>query len=280
LPDCAVTDRNRSAPYTEPARHAPDRDGERTQVSIGATLSAARRRSGLSLADVTAVTRVREPVIEAMERDDFSGCGGDFYARAHIRSVAKAVGADPGPLIAEYDEQSGRPAPPAAHEIFEPDVMPARAGGINWSVALAVALLLVVGYALVALFGGGSAGPADEIAAAPVSPAAADPTSAARPRSAPKAPIPGDRVEIRLTVTDQSWVKATGVDGTPLFQGLLEKGDRRVFRHGEGVRLVVGNAAGVRLNVNGYDLGSPGGKGGVLRATYRPGPPDRPTGSS
>jgi cytoskeletal protein RodZ len=249
-------------------------------VSIGATLAAARRRAGLSLSDVTAVTRVRESVVEAMERDEFTGCGGDFYARAHIRSVAEAVGADPAPLIAEYDEQTGRPPAPKAHEIFEPDLMTARRGGPNWSVALAVALVLVVGYGLVALWGGASAERTD--AAAPANgalPAAAEPTRPGpRSRPAPRRPAPRvstERVEIRLTLTGDSWVKATGTNGSPLFQGLLAAGDRKVFRHAEGIRLVVGDADAVRLVVNGYDLGSPSDGGGVLRATYRPGRPGR-----
>jgi cytoskeleton protein RodZ len=244
-------------------------------VSIGATLAAARRRSGLSLSDVTAVTRVREPVIEAMERDDFDGCGGDFYARAHIRSVAKAVGIDPAPLIAEYDERTGRPPAPTPHEIFEPDVMPARGGGPNWSVALAVALLLVVGYGFVAVFGGGAAPDSDASAPAAAAQSGSEPAAAPRQRAKPAARTPAGRVEIRLTLTGESWVKATGTDGSPLFQGLLAEGDRKVFRHAEGIRLVVGNAAAARLVVNGHDLGSPDGKGGVLRATYRPGKPDR-----
>jgi len=245
-------------------------------VSIGATLAAARQRAGLSLADVTAVTRVREPVIEAIERDDFSGCGGDFYARAHIGRVAKAVGIDPAPLIAEYDRLSGRPAAPAPREIFEPDVMPARSGGPNWSVAMGVALLLVVGYGLVAVLGGGTVDRTGDLAA-PGATAIERPDPVAQPRKRPqRVPrAPGDRVEIRLTVTADSWVKATGTNGSPLFQGLLGDGDHKVFRHGEGIRLVLGNAGAVRLVVNGYDIGSPGGAGEVLRATYRPGEPDR-----
>jgi cytoskeletal protein RodZ len=245
-------------------------------VSIGATLAAARQRAGLSLADVSAVTRVREPVIEAMERDDFSDCGGDFYTRAHIGSVAKAVGIDPAPLIAEYDRVSGRPSAPAPHEIFEPDVMPARSGGPNWSVAMAVALLLVVGYGLVAVLGGGSADRAEDLAA-PGATATERPDSAAQPRKLPQRTprAPGGRVEIRLTVTADSWVKATGTNGSPLFQGLLGDGDHKVFRHSDGIRLVLGNAGAVRLVVNGYDIGSPGGSGEVLRTTYRPGAPGR-----
>jgi hypothetical protein len=72
-------------------------------VSIGAALTEARQRAGLTVAQVSERTRIRETVIRGIERDHYSGCGGDFYARGHIRGIAKAVGADPGPLIEEYD---------------------------------------------------------------------------------------------------------------------------------------------------------------------------------
>jgi transcriptional regulator with XRE-family HTH domain len=72
-------------------------------VSIGAALAEARRRAGLSVSQVSRRTRIREAIIQAIERDDYSACGGDFYARGHIRALARAVGADPGPLIQQYD---------------------------------------------------------------------------------------------------------------------------------------------------------------------------------
>jgi cytoskeletal protein RodZ len=72
-------------------------------VSIGEVLSDARCRSGLSIGDVTRQTRIREEIVWAIELDDFSKCGGDFYARGHIRAIAAVVRVDPGPLIAQYD---------------------------------------------------------------------------------------------------------------------------------------------------------------------------------
>ncbi len=72
-------------------------------MSIGAALAEARQRAGLTVAQVSERTRIRETVVRGIERDDYSGCGGDFYARAHIRGIATAVGADPGPLIENYD---------------------------------------------------------------------------------------------------------------------------------------------------------------------------------
>ena len=81
----------------------------RRSVSIGAALAEARQRAGLTVAQVSERTRIRETVIRGIERDDYSGCGGDFYARGHIRGIAKAVGADAGPLIAEYDARHRAP---------------------------------------------------------------------------------------------------------------------------------------------------------------------------
>ena len=72
-------------------------------MSIGRALAGARSEAGLSITDVSERTRIRAAIIRDIERDDYAACGGDFYARGHIRAIAKVVGTDPVPLIAEYD---------------------------------------------------------------------------------------------------------------------------------------------------------------------------------
>ncbi len=89
-------------------------------MSIGDTLAEARRQAGLTLAQVSQQTRIRESIIRSIEQGDFSSCGGDFYARGHIRSIAGVVGADPVALIREYDEEHGAPGGMRAAQIFEP----------------------------------------------------------------------------------------------------------------------------------------------------------------
>jgi hypothetical protein len=54
-----------------------------------------------------------------MEADDYSMCGGDFYARGNIRDIAEVVGADPGPLIEEYDRAHRATGPVAATSLDE-----------------------------------------------------------------------------------------------------------------------------------------------------------------
>ena len=77
-------------------------------MSIGETLAQARRWSGLSVTEVSQRTRIRETLVKDIERDDYSACGGDFYTRGHIRAIARVVGADPEPLIEEYDAARAR----------------------------------------------------------------------------------------------------------------------------------------------------------------------------
>src|SRR5579859_6288394 len=92
----------------------------RRRVSVGDALAQARSRAGLTVAQVSQQTCIRETIIRGIERGDFSACGGDFYARGHIRSIASVVGADPEPIIREYDAARGAPQAISAAEIFLP----------------------------------------------------------------------------------------------------------------------------------------------------------------
>jgi transcriptional regulator with XRE-family HTH domain len=86
-------------------------------VGIGGALAEARTEAGLTVAQVSERTRIRETIIRSIELDDYSACGGDYYARGHIRAIARVVGTDPVPLIEEYDaEHMPQPEPeePAA----------------------------------------------------------------------------------------------------------------------------------------------------------------------
>lgn len=97
-------------------------------VGIGETLARARRDAGLSIAEVSSKTRIRRSVIGGIEHDDYSDCGGDFYARGNIRAIARVLGVDSGPLIEAYDA-ARRPAEwIAAAKPSEP-ITPAQAPG-------------------------------------------------------------------------------------------------------------------------------------------------------
>jgi cytoskeletal protein RodZ len=128
-------------------------------VSIGATLAAARRRSGLTLSEVSDRAGVTEPIIRGIEQDDYAACGGDSIARANIRAIAGAVGEDPVPLMDEFDERWRSAEDGSADETsgnvttLEEAFPPARPPRtrerrrVRWSAALAALVLAVLGFA-------------------------------------------------------------------------------------------------------------------------------------
>ena len=118
-------------------------------MGIGEALAQARGRAGLTVTEVSQRTRIKETIITRIEEDDYSACGGDFYARANIRSIAKAVGADPEPLIREYDEVHRAPGVLSAvslDELFTSAEESARRRR-NWTPVLALALVIMLGIA-------------------------------------------------------------------------------------------------------------------------------------
>ena len=60
-------------------------------------------------------------VIEAIEVDDFAPCGGDFYARGHLRTLARVLGVDVAPLLETYDERYAD-APIDPRRVFEAEL--------------------------------------------------------------------------------------------------------------------------------------------------------------
>ncbi|WP_220794344.1 helix-turn-helix domain-containing protein [Nocardioides pelophilus] len=117
---------------------------------IGPQLEAARQRLRLTVDQLSERTRIRPHVIEAIEVDDFGSCGGDFYARGHLRTLARVLGIDAGPLVAAYDETYAD-APVDPRRVFASELatgvggsIRSTRGGRNWSVLIAAVMAAVL----------------------------------------------------------------------------------------------------------------------------------------
>ncbi|HEX4091339.1 MAG TPA: RodZ domain-containing protein [Trebonia sp.] len=223
-------------------------------MSIGETLAEARRQAGLTITQVSQQTRIRESIIRAIEQGDFSGCGGDFYARGHIRSIAGAVGVDPVPLIREYDEEHGPPGAMRASQIFEPatpiKIREPRNLHLGW--VLAVAVLALAGFGAYHFYPRHTADPAASStvnlhsSTAPTAKA----STASKPAAQPKKPTVPEAV-IRLTAAQDCWVGLNGPSGHTLYQGVVLAGSTKTWNEKNQVSLVIGNPPGITLTVNG-----------------------------
>jgi len=117
---------------------------------IGPDLLAARTRLGLTVDQLADRTRIRPHVIESIEVDDFAPCGGDFYARGHLRTLARVLGVDVAPFLASYDERYAH-AEINPRRVFEAELatgangsIRSTRGGPNWSMLVAVVMALVL----------------------------------------------------------------------------------------------------------------------------------------
>jgi len=250
-------------------------------VSIGTTLAQARESAGLSVDEVAHATRIRRTLLLGIENDDFSACGGDFYARGHVRTIALKLGVDPVPLLHEFDA-ARPPESPRTSDVFEPERARPERRGPNWSAAMAAALVLVVGFGVVQAFtGGGGGGKDDRRLAGGRSSSSA--SSSAPPSSTPSAAgtgggavaqAPRTKVKVDVKATERSWVQVTTGTGQELYQGLMDVGMTKSFTDKRQLRLVIGNAGGIQLIVNGTDIGSTGRRGQVARLQFTPQDPD------
>ncbi|ONH36526.1 helix-turn-helix domain-containing protein [Protofrankia sp. BMG5.30] len=239
---------------------------------VGAALATARVRQGLSILDISERTRVRAALIEQIEVDDFTSCGGSVYARGHIRSIARTLGIDPAPLISEFDRRHGRstgpqPLPSRPVDPLIPHGAVARRG-FPWAPAVIVALVAVCVLAALAVFvpddsGGALRGPTDVRAAATVPPATPGAGASAAPvRSATPAP---SGVNVEVAVRDEpSWLEMRDEAQRVLLQQLLQPGDSRLVKAARSMEIKIGNAGSVAVFCNGRDLGLGGSPGQVL----------------
>lgn len=226
-------------------------------MSIGETLADARRQAGLTITQVSRETRIRESIIRDIEQDDFSACGGDFYARGHIRSIAAVVGTDPVPLISEYDGEHGPPGAIRAADIFEPStpikIRERRSPSLTMIVVLV--LLAIIGYGAYRLVSSHGAKSGHPLAAATVSTRPSvrpTPTPTPTTKASPTvAPTPSD-VVIKVAATEECWVLLTRTsDGSQIFMGVVPAGSSMTWTENQAVSIRLGNPGGITLTVNG-----------------------------
>lgn len=82
--------------------------------SVGTDLRHAREQACLSLLDLSARTKIRIPLLEAIEREQFERLPAGLLTRGYLRAYAREVGLDPESVVRRYlDEFEPVPLPPA-----------------------------------------------------------------------------------------------------------------------------------------------------------------------
>lgn len=223
-----------------PWEQAPDGVG----VSFGSWLRQQREIRGISLREIANISKISIRYLEALEASRFNVLPAAVFAKGFLRQYASYVGLDPDEVVNFYLVAQKEAEP-------EEDLVSPSGSRMHSSTHWAYGLLLTVGivllFGLVALL---------SFVAERRSPEAEPPPMAA-PIFAP--PLPQLVVEERrapLVVTldfvQDCWVEAL-VDGENRVSELRVQGESLQLDAEETITLTLGNAPGVRIEVNGED---------------------------
>jgi cytoskeleton protein RodZ len=250
--------------------------------TIGERLRAGRERSGLSIAAAAEKLHLDSKVIEALEADRFAELGASVYVRGHLRRYADFVGEPGAELVSSYSARDARPPPPDLTQIphAERRADPRRLVTPLVGLSSAAVLLLAIWWVL----SGSRSGESDSASALPTpvvqpDPAAANATPAlatpvamasSTPVNTPAAgntpsatpgtetapakreeAVPARETRLKLDLANDSWVEVYDSRGERLFYDVASAGSVQSVAGRGPLRVVLGNAAGVTVEVDG-----------------------------
>ncbi|MDQ3484601.1 MAG: DUF4115 domain-containing protein, partial [Actinomycetota bacterium] len=243
-----------------------DHDGaeQGEPLLIGGAVSQARLQLGLSIDELGERTRIRPFLIESIEVDDFAPCGGDFYARGHLRMLGRVLGIDPEPLVATYDTQFAA-QPINARAVFDVELSAGTTGmvrggapGSSWGALIATVLVIMLIWGVAQYF---TSRPGVD----------SDSTPATQNSAGLGSPGPGNRAapEPKPTTTFVKVMARGGgsrvvvTDGTDdvVFRGVIRAGDSTRVTGTAPLRVMALNGGAIALRVKDKQLGLMGDPG-------------------
>ena len=237
--------------------------------AFGESLRRLREEAGRTVEDISGETKISKSVLTALESGGFQFLPEKVFSRNFVRQYATVIGADPDQLADGFDQAWERHQLASGSHVVIDRVPPPRPS-IRWRfwvpIGAGIVLLLLVLVAVVT----GRSGP--EVLIQDRGLPAVEPTSfptAAVPSPRPTVPgLAAEAVDILLRVEpgEECWVHYRDGEGQTAQQLLAGEEELRLKLTGP-VKLTIGNAGGVTVNVGGEVYRELGRSGEVIHAT-------------
>ncbi len=239
-------------------------------MTLGSLIRKARTDAGLSIDELSDQTKIRPAMLKEIENNEFGHCGGETYARGHLRNIAKKLKINPEDFLSIYEQEQIKDL------LIENNVVnsPSQERKISWKVLASISLILLVVVGIAQIVISNSHNPTKIPALVNLSPSPQTSNQGSvqvqSQRPAPTNTIStGKGVEVIISATRaKSWIFVSDATGVVLFSGIISKGDVKTFSSVTTLAMRIGNAGGVDLTVNGKKIASIGGDGEVVDTSY------------
>jgi cytoskeleton protein RodZ len=252
-----------------------------SMTSIGERLRRQRLQNRISLEKVSLETKIGVRLLEAIEAEQFQKLPGGVFRRSFVLQYARALGVDEDEIAAElaqlnqFDDVLATPAAPIASAgedrmglgfSFRPDLS-GVGGSTLGSLIAAVGVMLACALIYSWWQTPRENPPTSKVAIASSQvPKHTAPSQADAPASAPAPPAAAAAdtapVRVGLSAGEKTWISISS-DGKNVFANSLEPHQTKVVEASAKVRLLIGNAGGLEISLNGKPIGPIGPKGQV-----------------
>ena len=240
-------------------------------MSLGQFIKGARESAGLSVDQLAAVTSIRTGLIIEMEKNNFVNCGGDTYARGHLRNIAPKIFLDPQLLIDMYNEEHSTESRKIHDMLVENNVtrIPTERKTISWkSLAIAsVAILAAIAIGQI-IIANSNTTVAPVVKQSPTASAVASPSPTAVATET-VSPNPTGEMALTISATRGNSNIDVVVDGEHLYKGPMFQGDSKSFNAPTSISIYLSNAGDLDLTLNGEKLAPLGARNLEIRKTFR-----------
>ena len=241
-------------------------------MNLGEVLLSARTSSRLTIEDLASVTSIRAGLISEMEKNNFSNCGGDIYARGHLRNIAPKIGLDGNQLVELYNAEHSSDSRSINEMLAENNVarVPHEKKNMSWKVpaAFSLAIVLILAVAQIVISNVNSDNPTKPTVESSASPEPS-PTATAVDSASPAASPVGTGVTLTVTAARGNSLIDIVIDGQHVAKGSLFQGETKSFEAPTSISVYFSNPADLDVTVNGELLAPLGARNQEVRRTFR-----------